>query len=559
MAEEQESTALKNTVKIKKAGPCKKKVIVEIPEEAVKDATDEQYETLRKEALVPGFRKGRAPRRLLEKRFGKETTEQVKLKLLADASDSAIKDNELDVLREPDIDFEKRFLFSVALEFQGDLDNGIISEELRREFGNKKAPLSQHATILVEQPGSKWLVTDNLKKYPLRKEKRGLNIYENLELPDAGPLKFDFEVEVRPEFDLPQLEGIAVEKTKLEVTDDHIDREVEQLQKMSGVWTPREDGKVQLDDQLIADATLKAEDVEEEEKLDNIEIFVRPNGFVGAIPVEKLDELLAGAKAAETRQTTVDVPKTYFREEYRGKKVDISITIKDIKWLKPAALDEDFLKRFAVEDESELREKIRDTLQSRLETRGRSEMTEQIYKYLLDNTDFDLPVDVVADHSTTLLQRQHSTLLMRGLSREQIEEQMDQLRAGSEQQAKEQLKAFFIMDKVADEFEIEVTDEEINGHIARLAIQRGQRPERMREEMLRDGSLGQFRLQVREEKCIAKLLESAKITEVKPKKKTKKVQKAAKKETKKTVKKAPSAEKKLTKKRKATAKKGTSD
>jgi len=78
MAEEQESTALKNTVKIKKAGPCKKKVIVEIPEEAVKDATDEQYETLRKEALVPGFRKGRAPRRLLEKRFGKETTEQIK-------------------------------------------------------------------------------------------------------------------------------------------------------------------------------------------------------------------------------------------------------------------------------------------------------------------------------------------------------------------------------------------------------------------------------------------------------------------------------------------------
>jgi len=133
------------------------------------------------------------------------------------------------------------------------------------------------------------------------------------------------------------------------------------------------------------------------------------------------------------------------------------------------------------------------------------------------------------------------------------------LRAGSEQQAKEQLKAFFIMDKIAEKLEIEVTDEEINGHIARLAIQRGQRPERMREEMLRDGSLGQFRLQVREEKCIAKLLESAKITEVKPKKKTKKVQKAAKKETKKTVKKAPSAEKKPTKKRKAAAKKGTSD
>jgi len=488
MAEEQQSTALKNTVTIEEAGPCKKKVIVEIPEEAIKNATDEQYNNLRKEAMVPGFRKGRAPRRLLEKRFGKEATEQVKLKLLTDASDSAVKDNELDTLREPDIDFEK------------------------------------------------------------------------IELPDSGPLKFDFEVEVRPEFDLPQLEGIAVEKRKLEVADEQIDREIEQLRKWSGVWAPRQDGVVEPDDQIIADVVLKSEGVEEEEKLDNVEIMVRQNGFVGAIPVEKLDELLVGARAGDTKQTTVEVPKTYFKEEYRGKKVDIQITVKDIKWLKPAPLDEDFLKKFGVEDENELQEKVRDTLQSRLETQVRTDMTEQIYRYLLDNTSFDLPVDVVAEHSTTLLQRQYSNLLMRGLSREQLEEQMEQLRAASEQQAKEQLKTFFIMDKIAEKLEIDVSEEELNGHIAQLAIQRGQRPERMREEMVRDGSLAQFRLQVREDKCIAKLLESAKITEIKPEKKAKKARKTDSSATgKKTVKKAATAEKKQSKKRKTTIKKKTKE
>ena len=481
MAEEQQSVASKNIVVIEEAGACRKKVCVEIPEEVIKDAIDEQYDSLRKDALVPGFRKGRAPRQLLEKRFGKETTEQVKLKLLADASDSAIKDNDLNVLRDPDIDFEK------------------------------------------------------------------------IELPAAGPLKFDFEVEVRPEFDLPQLEGIEVKKTKLEVTDEQIDREIEQLQKWSGVWTPRQGQEVELDDQIIADAILKADGTEEEEKLDNIEIYVRQNGFVGAIPVEKLDELLVGAKAGETRQTSVEVPKTYFREEYRGKKVDVRVTIKDVKWLKPAALNEDFLKRFGVEDENELREKMRDTLQSRLETQQRTEMTEQIYKYMLDNTNFDLPVDVVADQATMLLQRQYSSLTARGLGREQIEEQMEQLRAGSEQQAKEQLKTFFIMDKIAEKLEIDVSEEELNGHIAQLAIQQGQRPERMREEMVRNGSLAQFRLQVRENKCVAKLLESAKITEIEPEKKTKTSPK-----TKKT-KKTTAAEKKRPTKRKTTAKKKTSE
>jgi len=556
MAEEEQSTALKNTVTIEEAGPCKKKVSIEIPEEAIKNATDEQYKDLGKEALVPGFRKGRAPRRLLEKRFGKEIIEQTKLKLLADASDSAVKDNKLDVLREPEIDFEKKLLFSVDSEYQSDLDNAVIPKELRQEFEENATALSEDATASVEQAGGRWLITDKLNKYPVRKEKDRLNIYETLELPDAGPLKFDFEVEVRPDFDLPQIEGIPVDKTKLQVGSEQIDREIERLRKWSGVWTPRAEGdQVELDDQIIADVLLQTEGVEEEEKLDNIETYVRPNGFVGAIPVEKLDELLVGAKAGDTKQTSVEVPKTYFREEYRGKKVDIQITIRDIKWIKPAALNKDFLKRYGIEDENELKEKVRDTLQSRLEQQSRTEMTEQIYKYLLDNTDFDLPLDIVAEHSITLLQRQYSNLLMRGLPREQIEEQMEPLRASSEEQAKEQLKTFFIMDKVAENLEIDVSEEEINGHIAQLAMQRGQRPERMREQMVRDGSLDQFKLQVREDKCIAKLLESAKITEVKPAKRAKKAAKAAKKTNKKAVEKTATTEKKESTKRKTAAKK----
>ncbi|UCF15182.1 MAG: trigger factor [Phycisphaerales bacterium] len=464
--EDNESEGPKNTVTVEDAGPCKKKVVIEIPEEAIKKATDEQYGQLHKEAQIPGFRKGRAPRRLLEKRFGKEVGEQVKFKLLAEASESAVKDNELQTLGEPDVDFE------------------------------------------------------------------------NIELPEAGPMRFDFEIEVRPQFELPVLEGIPVTKTKLEVTDEQIDREIEQMRRLSGVWTPRDEADaVEAEDQIIADVILKVEGVEEEEKLDNTEIYVRASGFVGAVPVEKLDELLVGAKAGETRETSVEVPKTFFREEYRGKKVDVKIEVKDVKWLKPAELGESLFSQIGVEDEDELRERIHDTLQGRLEQQGRTEMTEQIYKYLLDNTDFELPLDIVGEQATTVLQRQYTNLIMRGLSREQIDEQLEQLQAGSEQQAEQQLKTFFIMDKVAEKLDISVTDEEINGQIAQLAMQRGQRPERMKEQMERDGSLAQFSLEVRQNKCIAKLLETAQVTEKKAKKKSDKpAKKAAKKAPKKSAK-----------------------
>jgi trigger factor len=477
-----EATTPQNTVTIEDAGPCKKKVIVEIPQKAIETAVDGQYKELGKDAQIPGFRKGRAPRRLLEKRFGKDVSDQVKLKLLAEASESAIKDKELNILRDPDIDYEK------------------------------------------------------------------------IELPEEGELKFEFEIEVRPEFELPKLEGIELTKTKREVTDEQIDAEIEQLCKYSGVWAPRdEDAEAEQGDQIIADTLIKVEGVEEAEKLDNNGIFVRSNGFVGSIPVEKLDELLIGAKAGDTKETSLTVPKTYFKEEYRGKKVDIEITVKDIKWLKPAELNSDLFTRLGVEDENELREKIHDMLEGRLQQQANTELNEQIYRYMLDNTDFDLPVDVVADQASTILQRQYINMLRQGMPREKIEENQEQLRAGSEEQAKEQLKTFFIMDKVAEKLEIDVTEEEINGHIAQTAMQRGQRPERMREDMLRDGSLTQFRIQVREGKCIAKILETAKITEIegseakKGGKKAQKTTKKAKKTTKK-IEKTDDSEKKTTKK-----------
>ena len=150
---------------------------------------------------------------------------------------------------------------------------------------------------------------------------------------------------------------------------------------------------------------------------------------------------------------------------------------------------------------------IREQMTHQAEREARSAMSEQVFTYLRDKVELELPESVVASQSLSILQRQYSSLLMRGLSREQVDEQMDQLRAGSEQQAKDQLKMFFIMDKLADKLDVSVTDEEINSHIAYVAASRGRRPEKMREELSRDGSLSQFMVQVREQKCIEKILE----------------------------------------------------
>ena len=438
-----EAEAIQNVVTISEAGPCKKKIEVEIPEEKIREFLDKKYQDLRKEAVVPGFRKGRAPMRLLEKRFGTDISKQSKLELIVGAADTAIKDSKLDTLGDPEIDHEK------------------------------------------------------------------------IELPDSGPMKFSFEVEIRPEFELPELDGIPVEKPKIEVTDAVVDAELAELRRRAGVWTPQ-DKAVALDDQVIADVTLVTEGKADRDKRDNIEMFVRKTGFVAGIPVEDLDQLMKDAKHGETRKTTVDIPATFYNEEYRGKKVEVEITVKEVKVLEPAELNEEFLSRYGAKDESDLKDMIREQMSHQSEREARTAMSEQVFAYLRDKVELELPEAVVASQSMSILQRQYSNLLMRGLSREQVDEQMDQLRAGSEEQAKDQLKMFFIMDKLSEKLEVSVSEEEINSHIAYVAATRGRRPERMREELARDGSLSQFIVQIREQKCIEKILEKASITDVAP-------------------------------------------
>jgi trigger factor len=288
---------------------------------------------------------------------------------------------------------------------------------------------------------------------------------------------------------------------------------------------------------------------------------VREKGFVASIPVDGLDKLLKGTNHGDEKKTTVEIPSTYFNEDYRGKKVDVTIDVKEVKQMEPAELNEDFLKRFNADDVDDLKDMLRDQIGQQAERQAKSAMNEQVYSYLRENTDIELPEGIVAEQSLSILQRQYSNMLMQGMNKEQIDEQMDQLRANSDEQAAEQLKQYFIMDKIADKFEVEVSEEEINGHIAYVAAMRGRRPEKMREELARDGSLTQFAMQIREEKCIEKILETAKITEVDAakasKKKTPKKKTTKKAAAKKTAHKADADDSETTKERKKTASKRT--
>jgi trigger factor len=141
-------------------------------------------------------------------------------------------------------------------------------------------------------------------------------------------------------------------------------------------------------------------------------------------------------------------------------------------------------------------------------------MREQVYKYLLDNTPIDLPTKLSDRQEQRVVSRRAVDLRMRGLSAEQISANLEKLRSGAKDEAVKELKLFFILEKIATDQGTDVGEDELNGRVAMLAAQQGARPEKLRQQMAKDGTLANMYIQMREQKAVDKLLETAQIEEV---------------------------------------------
>ncbi len=428
-----------NVGEIEDVGTLKKKVNVEIPKEEIDRKLDENYGELDTTAQIPGFRIGRAPRRLIEKRFGKDVREQVRLSLLAESIDSAIEQAELKKIGEPDVDIDA------------------------------------------------------------------------ISLPDDGPLTFSFEVEVEPEFDLPELEGIEVEEKDVEVTDKDVDEQLENIRwRFAKLEECGDDAKIEKGDEVKCD--LKVEVGEEAPVVRNdAEIVARVHPIEG-ITFEGIEEALIGAGVGDRKETEATVSKEHENEAWREKAAKLSVEVKKIsKWIRPE-VDDEFAAKVGFDTVKEMRDTMKTELESRKGQQVRQDLEQQIRDYVLKNTKIDLPDGLTERQTDRALQRRVVQLKQMGMPEVLIRDRVDELRSKARDTAVDDLKTMFALDKIARQYEIEVEEEEVNSVVANMAAGQGRRPEKMRQEMMQDGSYQNVFGMVRERKVVEKLLDSAKIS-----------------------------------------------
>ncbi len=460
---------LKKVIKVSvaDAGVLRKKMTVSVPRESIDNEQDSQYQELISDSVIPGFRRGRAPRRLVEKRFGREVGEQVTTKIVSNAYMAAIDKEEIKVLGDP--------LMWVT-----------ITDKKKEGDGQER---------LVD-------LTTALR---------------HMRLPDEGPFEFRCEVEVKPEFELPELDGIAIEKPTLKITDDDVSSEIDRIRARRGNYVPVIDGKVEDDDLLICDLRVTV-DGEEVKTAENIQVAARPQ-WVEGVTFEDFGKKVKGCKTGDKKVFKGKIPTDYDRADLRGKEAEFEFTLNDIKRMKLPEIDKAYMQALGFESEKEYRAWVKESMEGRLQQELQSGMRRQIAEQLLTGDKFELPEGLSTRQTERTVTRRVVELRRKGVPQAEIDKHADELRTGAREQAVNELKLHFILEEIAEKLEIKVTEEEINGQIAAIARAYGRRFDRVRDELGRENGLESLYLQLRDDKCLDHILEKAKITEaeVKPK------------------------------------------
>jgi len=333
-----------------------------------------------------------------------------------------------------------------------------------------------------------------------------------MELKDDQGLKYSFEVEVQPDITVPELKGVKVSRPQIAITEENVDQAMQNLREQQGLLVPVEDRGVEDKDYMVVDVHVKLGDEVVGHQHD-AQIVSRP-GRIGGIDVADLDKQLAGLKSGENRDVKVAVPETHPGEKIRGKEVTLEFSLKDIKKLELAEIDEEFLTDLGFENQQQLRDALKEQMEERIKMDVQSALREQVHKYLLDNTTIEVPSRLSDRQALRVINRRAVDLMMRGMPEDTIRANLEKLKVGAKDEAARELKLFFILQKISNDFGVDVDEGELNGRIAMIAAQRGERPEKLKQAMSKDGTLSNMYVQLREQKAVDKILETAEISEV---------------------------------------------
>lgn len=331
---------------------------------------------------------------------------------------------------------------------------------------------------------------------------------EVTEIEDGKPLRFKATVTVKPEVELGDYRGIALAKDPAEVTDEDVDRSVEQLRQSRARWVP-------VEDQPAAEGMLVVIDVTGEVDGRPADPETGVGAVLGAGQLRPaLEEKIAGMLPGQTREVPLSFEADDADPKIAGKSGLFQVVLRECKRRELPELDDDFAREVSeAKSLEELRSWLTNRLREAAEARADEAFGERCASAASEQSRVEIPevlVDqqveaVVADLAQQVAQA--GTPLDAYLAGEG--KSLDDLKADVRPAAEQRVKTRLVLEAIARREGLEPTSEEIRQRIERLAVQYGQKAEAFRKAMRRPDRLAELRWDARLEKAVSFLKERA--------------------------------------------------
>src|SRR5579883_713557 len=401
-----------------------------------------------------------------------------------------------------------------------DAEVNHIAQEFARKarvpgFRPGKAPLGGGKTSLQDEITSEMMQHLMPKYFGDAIEERKLDIiqatprFESVDYASGKPLKFKAVFEVYPELNISNYEGIPVQEVSSEVEDSELEASLKKLQEEMAELVPvEEDRPVREGD--FAEISYTGTIHGSEEPPVTGQKAVAEIG--GRTTVKEFTDNLVGAKVNDEKTFTVEYRPDYPESRLAGKTVEYAVKVEAIKTKEVPELNDEFAQRFGeYKTLDELKAKFRSDLEKHKREHAQEQMREKMLEWLEDNNEFEIPESLAERQLQIRVQRLLRDLSRQGINPQRLDVDWAKIREDQQQAAMRDVKGSLILDYISEKENIDVSDDEVEGELAKIAAETSRPLEKVREVLSRDSGLDRLRGQIRNKKTLDLLQEKARI------------------------------------------------
>ena len=387
------------------------KLTIEVSAEELEKALNKAYNKQKNQISVPGFRKGKVPRAMVEKMYGAEIFyEDAANELMQQTYPSAIDESGIDIVSRPTVD-----------------------------------------VVQIEK---------------------------------GKPFIYTAEVATRPEVTLGKYMGVTVTKIDTTVTDEEVEAELENQRNTNARTVTVTDRPVKEGDTAVIDFEGFVDGVAfAGGKGENHPLEIGSHTFI-----DTFEDQLVGKNVGDELDVNVTFPEQYQAADLAGKPAVFKVKINEIKAKELPELDDEFAQDVAgVDTLAEYKEEVKKNLTEKKEAEARKTKEDEAIQKIIDKSKMDIPEAMIQTQCETMVNEFAQRIAQSGLSMDQYLQfsgmTVDQLMEQVRPEAESRIKSSLVLEQIAKDENIEVTDADIDAEIEKMAAAYGMEADKLKEYM----------------------------------------------------------------------------